>query len=269
MSFSIAGKTAIVSGAASGIGLAIVRHFVAKGANVVCADLDEARLVAELASVTGADDRLRHFAGDLSQKLCVANLLSTTIDAFERVDILVNAGRHVATSDPLAVDDEVLAMTMRHNVLAPLKLAQTVARKMIAQAEGDEDSDAPAGAIVNVGTIAGQVTRPELLAYSIAAAAQDQATRSLALALAPHRVRVNGVAFGSVMSAHLQAQLKEHPDWRAEITQGTPLGRIAPATDLVETVHFLASDAAAFMTGQIVTLDGGRTLLDPVAVPAH
>jgi 7-alpha-hydroxysteroid dehydrogenase len=71
------------------------------------------------------------------------------------------------------------------------------------------------------------------------------------------------------MSASLQEALKENPEARKEIESNTPVGRIAPSTELTETVQYLASDASSFMTGQVVTLDGGRTLLDPVSTPAH
>jgi 7-alpha-hydroxysteroid dehydrogenase len=162
---------------------------------------------------------------------------------------------------------------LRQNVMAGLKLSQTVARRMVAQAEremaeGGERSGG-IGAIVNLSNIAGQRTRPELLAYSVAMAALDQMTRSLAVAYAPHRIRVNAVAFGSVMSMSLQNDLREHADWRAQIVAATPLGRIAPANELAEAVQFLASDAAGFVTGQILTVDGGRTLIDPVRAPGH
>ena len=125
------------------------------------------------------------------------------------------------------------------------------------------------GSIVNLSSITAQVTRPELLAYSMAAAAMDQMTRSLALALAPKGIRVNAVAFGSVMSASLKTALKEHPDYRDRIVTGTPLGRIASADEVAETVQFLASDAAGFITGQVLSVDGGRSLLDAAAASAH
>ena len=87
MSFSIAGKTAIVTGAANGVGLAIARHFLEQNANVVFADMDEARLVKEIGEEAAKDDsKARYFAGDLREKLTVANLLSATMDAFDRVD---------------------------------------------------------------------------------------------------------------------------------------------------------------------------------------
>jgi 7-alpha-hydroxysteroid dehydrogenase len=80
---------------------------------------------------------------------------------------------------------------------------------------------------------------------------------------------VNAVAMGSVMSASMQERLRESPDFRNVIERGTPLGRIASATELAEAVQFLASDGSGFMTGQVLTVDGGRTLLDPVTAPAH
>jgi 7-alpha-hydroxysteroid dehydrogenase len=142
-----------------------------------------------------------------------------------------------------------------------------VAKRMIKQAEGQEEGTV--GTIVNLSSIAARRTTPDLLAYSVSMAALDQMTRSLALALAPHRIRVNAVAFGSVMSASLQEVLKDHRDIRAEIEGHTPMGRIASATELAATVQYLASDASGFMTGEIVTMDGGRSLIDPVSAPAH
>lgn len=275
MTFSIEGKTAIVTGASTGIGLAVARHFQAQGANVVAADLNEARLNEALGSAgtEGETGQLRLFGCDLCRKLDVANLISTAIDAFDRVDILVNALRHIVPNDPLAGEEDGLGEMLNRNLLANLRVSQAVARKMIAQtgkeADDNGQSARQAGAIVTVGALSGQKTRPELMGYSIATAALEQATRSLALALAPHRVRVNGVAFGSVMSAHLQGVLKDNPDWRDMIIEGTPLGRIAFASEVADAVQFLASEGSGFITGQIVTVDGGRLLLDPVAVPAH
>ena len=106
MSFSIDGKTAIVTGAANGVGLAIGRHFADQGANVMFADMDEARLAKEIGE-TDEDGRIRYFAGDLREKLTLANLLSATLDAFDRVDILVNASRQLMPSDPLDMDDDL------------------------------------------------------------------------------------------------------------------------------------------------------------------
>lgn len=265
MSFAIAGKTAIVTGGANGIGLAIGRHFLDKGANVIFADMDEENLIRELGPNEEGNAH-RYFAGDLREKLTLANLLSATLDAFDSVDILVNASRQVVAADPLNSDD-AMEMMLQQNLLTALKLSQLVAKRMIKQAE--EDAEGTVGTIVNISCIASRRTCPELLAYSVATAALDQMTRSMAVALAPNRIRVNGLAFGSVMSNSLKETLREHGEYRDEIESRTPLGRIAAPTELTEAAQFLASDASGFMTGQIMTVDGGRTLMDPVTAPAH
>ncbi len=267
MSFSIAGKTAIITGAANGIGLAVSREFADQGANVMMVDMDEKQLSKEVGDLP-EDGNVRHFAGDLRERLTIANLLSATMDAFERVDILVNASRQILRTNPLDMKDDSVSIMLNQNLLTSLRLSQAVAKRMIKQAE-DQDDDAPAGSIVNLSSIAACRTNPDLMGYSMATAALDQMTRGLATAFAPHRIRVNAVAFGSVMSASLQNTLKEFPDFREEIEASTPLGRIAPPTELADTVRYLSSDASAFMTGQVVTVDGGRTLIDPVKSPAH
>lgn len=266
MSFSIAGKTAIVTGGANGIGLAIGRHFADAGANVMFADMDEKRLAEELGEISD-DSNIRYFAGDLRERLTLANLLSATLDAFDQVDILVNGARQVIPSDPLDIEDDSVHTLLNQNLMPALRLSQLIAKRMIKQA-GDDD-DAPAGSIINLSSIAARRTHPDLMAYSVSTAALDQMTRSLAVALAPNRIRVNSIALGSVMSASLQSTLKENRDFRDDIEKHTPLSRIAAPNELAETAQFLASDAAGFMTGQILTIDGGRTLLDPVAAPAH
>ena len=268
MSLSIAGKTAIVTGAASGVGFAVGRHFLENGANVVFADCDQARLKDEVSRLNGAgEESARIYAGDLRTRLCLANLLSTAIDAFDRVDILVNAHRQLVTGDPLDPDDEAVETAWSQNVLTALRLSQITAKRMISQSE--DAKDGAGGAIVNLSSIAARRTHPELLAYSVSMAALDQMTRAMAVALAPKRIRVNAVSFGSVMSASLKGAIREDSDIREDITDHTPIGRIASPGEVAAAVQFLASDGAGFVTGQIVTVDGGRTLIDPVTTPAH
>ncbi|EBA06417.1 SDR family NAD(P)-dependent oxidoreductase [Sagittula stellata] len=265
MSFSIDGKTAIVTGAANGVGLAIAKHFANNGANVMLADMDEVRLAKECEK--GDEEKIKFFAGDLREKLTLANLLSATLDAYDRVDILVNGSRQMLPTDPLDLEDDTLDKLLDQNLMTAYRMSQLVARRMIKQAEGQTEGQV--GAIVNLSSIAARRTHPELLAYSVSCAALDQMTRSMAVTLAPNRIRVNALAFGSVMSTSLKDTLKEHRDYRSDIENHTPLGRIAPPRDLAEAVQFLSSDGSGFMTGQIMTVDGGRTLLDPVAAPAH
>lgn len=267
MSFSVTGKSVIVTGGANGVGLAIGRHLIKQGARVMFADMDDSRLCKELDEDAGHNDNIRYFAGDLREKLTINNLLSATIDAFETVDVLVNASRQLATSDPLDPEEDMVSELLAQNLMPALRLTQRIAKRMIKQ--GKDQEDGFKGSIINLSSIAARRSNPALLGYSVSCAALDQMTRSMAVSLAPKGIRINSVAFGSVMSASLQHALKEDRAVREEIEGHTPLGRIAPATEVAEAVQYLASEASSFVTGQILTIDGGRTLLDPVSAPAH
>ena len=176
MSFSISGKSVIVTGAANGIGLAIARQFADKGANVMCADIDEKALVEQLGDAKD-DGNIRFFAGDLRQRLTIANLVSATIDAFDEVDVLVNASRQFLPTDALDNDDTSVETLWQENVMTAMQLTQQVAKRMIKQSEGKEDGSV--GSIVNLSSTTSRHTRPELMAYSMAAAALEPSTREV------------------------------------------------------------------------------------------
>ncbi|MCP5072389.1 MAG: SDR family oxidoreductase [Rhodobacteraceae bacterium] len=268
MSFSIEGKTAIITGAANGIGLEISRHFSDQGANVMLVDMDEDKLNAEADAIDGDGSNVRAFTGDLRQKLTIANLISATIDAFDRVDTLVNASRQVLTSNPLDPLEDNFDQLFQQNVVANLRVTQTVVKRMQKQAEQDNNGGS-IGSIVNLSSIASERTHSDLLAYSVSCAALNQMTRSLAVAFAKQRVRVNAIAIGSVMSASLQAFLKDDPQVRDQMVAITPLRRIAEAREVAEAAQFLSSDSSGFITGQILTMDGGRSLIDPLETAVY
>ncbi|MGB0959741.1 MAG: SDR family NAD(P)-dependent oxidoreductase [Halocynthiibacter sp.] len=269
MSFSIEGKTAIITGGAEGIGLEVGLHFLEKGAKVMFADTDETVLERELSEHIGENAQI--FAGDLSKKLCRANLLSAAIDAFDTIDILVNADLHFAPSDPMDVKAANLDEGFEKNVLSTYKLSQLVARRFVKQVEhieADEQDNTPIGSIINLSSIVASQTQPKLSAFSISMAARDQMTRAFAVSFAEHRIRVNGISIGSVMTQAFQRRMNSEDDNRRELIAKTPLGRLATANEVVETAQYLASEASDFMTGHIVVLDGGRTLYDAASKPS-
>ena len=254
MTTNISGKSVIVTGAANGVGLAIARLFVENGANVLLADMDEDRLDTEVEALEDSPGRAVSFAGDLREKLTVKNLLAATFDAFDRVDILVNASRQVLPSDPLAPGDDSFELMMHQNATVNMRLCQAAAKRMIAQKDG--------GAIVNISSIASQDCVPESVGLSVATAALDQLTRGLAVAFAPHKIRVNAVSIGSVMSGSLKAAFLDDETLQEEVIAATPMGRIGEAAEAAQAALFLASPCASFITGQILAVDGGRSLLD-------
>lgn len=253
MAANISGKSVIVTGAANGVGLAIARLFANKGANVLLADINEEKLTAEVAELVDSSGNAVSFAGDLREKLTVKNLMAATIDAFDRVDVLVNAARQVNPGSAMEASEEDFEQMVHQNATVNMRLSQAVAKRMIAQKEP--------GAIVSLSSIAAFDCAPDSIGFSVASAALNQLTRSLAVAYAPHNIRVNAVALGSVMSGSLKAQIAQDEDLRDEVIAATPIGRIGEANEAAEAVLFLASPDASFITGQILAVDGGRSLL--------
>jgi 7-alpha-hydroxysteroid dehydrogenase len=157
---------------------------------------------------------------------------------------------------------------MHQNVTVNFRLSQAVARRMISQAH-DKESGQIIGTIVNLTSIASIRTQGDIFSYSVSSAALDQVTRSMAVSLAPEGIRVNAVSLGSIMSASLRDLMRGNLDLRDQVVDATPLGRIGEATEAAEAVLFLACDSSNFITGQVLTIDGGRSLLDRMNSPAY
>ncbi len=269
MGISLDGKCAIVTGAANGVGLAIARTFVAAGANVVLSDMDEDNLEHETSSLTESNEgQVLAFCGDLRERLTIKNLLASTIDNFGSVDILINASRQVLTSDPLNPEDDTFSQLIHQNITVNFQLIQAVARRMVSQAQ-DREIGQVIGTIVNLTSIASIRTQPDILSYSVSSAGLDQLTRSMAVALAPKGIRVNAVSIGSVMSASLRNLMRENLDLTDQVIDATPLSKIGEASEAAEAVLFLASDLSSFITGQVLAVDGGRSLIDRMSSPAY
>jgi len=163
------------------------------------------------------------------------------------------------------VDVETFDSAWAANVRSVFLLSQAAARRMIEARAGA--ADAPGAAIVNISSIAAQRTTPQLFPYSVACAALEQLTRSMAVSLAPSGVRVNAVALGAVMTRAMVVALRETEGLREALVRATPMGRIGEADEAAEAALYLASPRASFITGQILAVDGGRMALDPLATP--
>ena len=264
MTGSIEGKTVIVAGAAGGVGRAVARRFAEAGARLMLADPDDKGLAQTVSRLEGGADNVATFAHGIDDKLGVANLIAATTDRFGHIDALVTNARASSPGGPFDLSADDFAQVLQSNVASVFLQSQMVARRMIQQREKAPDFR---GSLVNISSISAQRTVPELLAYSVSCAALDQLTRSLAAALAPQGVRVNAVALGAVMTTRLREAFAEREGLRDEMVAVTPLGRIGEAEAAAEAALFPASPAASFVTGQILAVDGGRLVLDPLSSP--
>ena len=267
MAISLEGKTAIVTCGAQDLGRTIAAKMAAAGAQVMLADCCDGAARNEDLPDDGPGE-CKRFGYKVQDKLGTANLIAATVDRYGGIDILVNAAQFTGTpSTFLEMDPTAFERAFQETVQAPFLLSQAVARRMVEARSTDDDQSA--GVIINVGSIAARRTTPELIALSVSSAALDQLTKSMAVSLAEQGIRVNGVAIGSVLTGHLKAAIRENEDLRDDVVRVTPMGRLADDEEAAETVLFLASDHASYITGQVVAVDGGRTLLDPLAAPVR
>jgi len=246
-------SVAVVTGAGGGIGLEIARAVVAAGGSVVVGDLNPDRgrhAVAEL----GASDRVRFERVDVAEEADVERLVAAAVTAFGRIDAMFNnAGIGGAfgpiTEQSVADWDVTFAVNVRSVFLG----TKHAARQMIGQGS--------TGAIVNTASIAGLSGGGGPQAYSAAKAAVISLTRTTAVELAPHRIRVNAVCPGAVYTELLHRGRPELTDrWREEIQPWPDRGR---PEMIAEVATWLASDAARFVTGEAVTADGGLMAAAP------
>lgn len=251
---SLAGKTAIVSGAARGIGAACAHAFAEHGANVVLGDvLEEA--CAETARSIAADTGAATLAvrSDVTDPEDCAALLAACTDRFGSCDILLNnAGVIVAGSilDASVEDfDRVLAVNLRGSFL----LGRLVARHMVERGTK--------GCIINMSSTNAVVTIPEQLAYAASKGGVAQMTKAMAMALAPHDIRVNAIGPGTILTDMLKVVIADD-EARRTILSRTPMGRIGDASEVAGVAVFLASDYASYITGDTIYPDGGRLSLN-------
>lgn len=254
------GKAVIVTGAASGIGLACARAFAAHGAMVALADINTTRN-AEAAAGVAAD-----LGAEVLAVACnVANdgdcirLVDETLTRFGRLDVLVNNAGVLASGTVLDLEPDEFDRVIGVNLRAAFVLTQLAAQRMI--------ETGAAGSIINMSSINAEQAIASQLAYAVSKGGLQQLTRAAALGLAQNNVRVNAIAPGSVMTDML-TQVAANDSVRRTILSRTPLGRIAAPKEVAGVALFLASDLASYITGETVYVDGGRRALNytvPVA----
>ncbi|HZF13513.1 MAG TPA: SDR family oxidoreductase [Thermoanaerobaculia bacterium] len=250
--FSLADRVAIVTGSARGLGQALATGLADQGAKVVLCDLNEegARQAAERIASTGGQAAAT--AVDVADPESCDALVRFAVEQFGRVDILVNnAGIDVIEPVP-DVSPEGWEKVMDVNLRGVMNASQSAIRQMLAQGEG--------GSIVNISSIAAIVGIPGLASYSAAKSGVNLLTKVMAVELAPKGIRVNSIAPGYLENI-MGGAAAEHakPETEGRIRARTPLGRRARLSELVGPVVFLASDAASYVTGTVLMVDGGYT----------
>ncbi len=247
--FSLEGRTALVTGASRGIGAATARALDHAGARVALAARDGDALAAVAADL--AHDPVTLLA-DLAEVEAPGTLGLAALDALGSIDILVNNAATAARLPTVDLDAALIDTMYAVNVRAPLLLISTLLPSMIERGSGS---------IINLSSVSGVVGTPRRAAYAATKGAIDAATRSLAMELGPHGIRVNSIAPGVVDTA-LWEKNKAIPGVVEAIDAQTPLRRWSQPDDIADVVVFLASDAARFITGETISADGGmaRTL---------
>jgi glucose 1-dehydrogenase len=252
-------KTAIVTGAAKGIGAAIARQLAKDGAKVIVSDIDRegGRASADVINDLFGPGRARFVGCDVAKSGDVQAMVAEAVDAFGRIDILINNAAVVHAAEFLDLTEADFDRVIAINLKGAFLVGQAVARHMVARVAAGE----PAGAIVNMSSVNAVFAIANQVPYSVSKGGINQLTKVMALALAPHGIRVNAIGPGSIMTDML-ASVNANPEARSRILSRTPLGRIGDAAEIATIASFLASDAASYVTGQTLYADGGRLPLN-------
>lgn len=250
--FGLQGRVCIVTGGAQGIGAACVRRFAAEGAHAVIADVDDARGQA-LAQALGA----LYVHCDVGDKAQVDALVSQTLAAHGRIDVLVNNAGIFRAADFLDVTEADFDAVLRVNLKGAFLVGQAVARAMAAHNDGRRG-----GSVVNMSSVNGVLAIPNIASYNVSKGGINQLTRVMALALADKNIRVNAVAPGTIATELAAQAVLTSEEAQRKILSRTPMKRLGEPSEIADVVAWLASDAASYVTGEIVTVDGGRMTLN-------
>jgi len=245
--FSLKNRVAIVLGGTSGIGQAIARGLARAGATTIASSRDRERVEAQAADIESLGSKTLRISSDVQDRASLQNLCDEAVLAFGQVDILVVTSGLLKKMPSEDVPDEDWTRIVDVNLNGTFRANQVFGRQMIRQ---------QGGSIINIGSMTSFVSFSEVAAYAASKGGVLMLTRTLACEWAKHNVRVNGIAPG-VFRTPLNTKVLDIPERFAAIAGRTPMARVGNVEELVGAAIFLASDAASFVTGEMLPVDGG------------
>ena len=254
--FGLGGRVVIITGAAQGIGQACARRLVRDGAAVALWDVADGpgqQLAAEL-QAQGA--RALYCHCNVAHKPEVETALAATLTCFGHVDGLVNNAGIFKAADFLDITEADWDVVIAVNLKGSFLVGQAVAREML-KATGPNK-----GAIVNMSSVNGTLAIPSIASYNASKGAINQLTRVMALSFADQGLRVNAVAPGTIATELARSAVLTSEDARSRIMSRTPMKRLGEPEEIADVVAYLLSDAASYVTGEVVVVDGGRMTLN-------
>lgn len=245
--FSLAGKTALVTGASSGIGTAIAEVFADAGADIAGHGRDAARLVALGETVRRAGRRFAAITGDLADVAETAAVVEQALAAFGQIDILVNSAGIALTGPVVDYDIVDWQRTMAVNLTAPFVLSKALLPAMMARR---------AGKIINISSQTGVIAMKDHAAYATSKGGLNALTKSLMTEAAPHNVQVNAIC-PTVVLTEMGKALWSAPEQRDPMIAKTPLGRFGTPVEIADMALYLASPASDLVNGAVMMIEGG------------